>query len=438
MLALITLMIMAALAIGGANFRTVTNMQFRDEAIAAANKAIDQVVGSPFALDPAGAAETIKVDLDNNGTTDYEVDIAVPQCIRATLAETTRRAACRCRRRWGPCRRGTRSGRSGPRLRRAGQRRRSCSGRAHGRARAAEPGAEGRGVHMKRNSKLDQHDQTPPGDGPGSGLRRPAWRCSSRPPRRRTSTCSFSRLLPRGTPNVLIILDNTANWNTPFTNEMAALVETMQRPAGQRRRHGEVPGRPDAVHGDRQSQQQHRRRVRPGRGAGSRRRPTSRCTWTLVNSLHILNDKSNGGKAGLTMMEAYYYFDGQNPAPETTRSRRTTTATRAARRLRRRSTRCPDNALEERDGSRDVAVQQPGRRRQLRPELHHLHQQRRGAGQQLRHHDGPRLGCGRRRRHHDHPGLAQRIAGATWPTNGRGSWKRAPTESPPTRWTSTR
>ena len=29
-----------------------------------------------------------------------------------------------------------------------------------------------------------------------------------------------------GTPNVLILLDNTANWNTPFTQEIAALVDT--------------------------------------------------------------------------------------------------------------------------------------------------------------------------------------------------------------------
>jgi hypothetical protein len=87
MLTLITLMIMAALAIGGANFRTVTNMQFRDEAIAAANKAIDQVVSSPFALAPA--AEDIEVDLDNDGTNDYDVHIDEPQCIRARVAETT-------------------------------------------------------------------------------------------------------------------------------------------------------------------------------------------------------------------------------------------------------------------------------------------------------------------------------------------------------------
>ena len=89
MLTLITLMIMAALAIGSANFRTVTNMQFRDEAIAAANKAIDQVVSSPFALDPPAAVETIEVDLDNDGTPDYDVDIAEPQCLRATIAATT-------------------------------------------------------------------------------------------------------------------------------------------------------------------------------------------------------------------------------------------------------------------------------------------------------------------------------------------------------------
>jgi hypothetical protein len=87
MLALITLMIIGALAIGSANFRTVTNMQFRDEAIAAANKAIDQVLSSPFETAPA--AEDIEIDLDNDGSSDYEVHIDEPQCIRATVAQTT-------------------------------------------------------------------------------------------------------------------------------------------------------------------------------------------------------------------------------------------------------------------------------------------------------------------------------------------------------------
>ena len=46
---------------------------------------------------------------------------------------------------------------------------------------------------------------------------------------------------------------------------------------------------------------------------GFRPRPTRTLFIGLVDSLHILNDKSNGGKAGLTMMEAYYYFDGGAP-----------------------------------------------------------------------------------------------------------------------------
>ena len=54
MLVLITLMLITALNLGTINFRSVSNMQFREEAIAAANQAIDQVIGSPFVDDPAG------------------------------------------------------------------------------------------------------------------------------------------------------------------------------------------------------------------------------------------------------------------------------------------------------------------------------------------------------------------------------------------------
>lgn len=87
MLTLITLMIIAALAIGSGNFKTVSNMQYRDEAVDAANKAIEQVVSSAFALDPQ--PETINVDLNNDLTTDYVVQIAEPQCVRATIAQVT-------------------------------------------------------------------------------------------------------------------------------------------------------------------------------------------------------------------------------------------------------------------------------------------------------------------------------------------------------------
>jgi hypothetical protein len=85
MLVIITLMLLGALGIGTANFRTVTNMQFRDEAIAAANQAIQRVVDSPFTDDPT--AEMIEVDIDQDGTNDYQVEIAQPQCISASVAD---------------------------------------------------------------------------------------------------------------------------------------------------------------------------------------------------------------------------------------------------------------------------------------------------------------------------------------------------------------
>lgn len=84
MLVLITLMLITALNLGTTNFRAMNNMQFRSEAIAAANKAIEQVISSPFTAAPA--AETIQVDLDNDATTDYLVEVAVPQCVYAAPA----------------------------------------------------------------------------------------------------------------------------------------------------------------------------------------------------------------------------------------------------------------------------------------------------------------------------------------------------------------
>jgi len=84
MLVLITLMLVTALNLGTTNFRAMSNMQFRSEALAAANKAIEQVISSPFTASPT--AEIINVDLDNDATTDYLVEIAVPQCVYAAPA----------------------------------------------------------------------------------------------------------------------------------------------------------------------------------------------------------------------------------------------------------------------------------------------------------------------------------------------------------------
>ena len=81
MLVLITLLVITAMNLGSLGFRSVSNTQFRDEAVAAANVAIQQVISSPFVNDPAAAVEDINVDLDDDGDTDYVVSIAEPQCI---------------------------------------------------------------------------------------------------------------------------------------------------------------------------------------------------------------------------------------------------------------------------------------------------------------------------------------------------------------------
>jgi Tfp pilus assembly protein PilX len=84
MLVLITLMLITALNLGTTNYRAMTNMQFRSEAVSAANAAIEQVISTPFTAAPA--AESINIDIDNDADTDYIVDVAVPECIFAAPA----------------------------------------------------------------------------------------------------------------------------------------------------------------------------------------------------------------------------------------------------------------------------------------------------------------------------------------------------------------
>jgi hypothetical protein len=85
MLVLITLMMTSAFMLSSGNLRAVGNMQFRSEAMAAANLAIEQVLGTDFSEAPA--AQTVNIDLDNDGTTDYAVEVAIPTCVRATVAK---------------------------------------------------------------------------------------------------------------------------------------------------------------------------------------------------------------------------------------------------------------------------------------------------------------------------------------------------------------
>ena len=82
MLTLTTVMVASAFSISQVNTRSVGNMQLREEAVAAANRAIEQIIASPFSVTPA--AESIDVDLDNDGRPEYQVAFEMPSCISAT------------------------------------------------------------------------------------------------------------------------------------------------------------------------------------------------------------------------------------------------------------------------------------------------------------------------------------------------------------------
>jgi len=111
-------------------------------------------------------------------------------------------------------------------------------------------------------------------------------------------------------PNVLFLIDNTANWNTAFTNEKAALVNVFNglpvNTDGSAKFNVGVmlfteTGNPNSnIDGGYM-----RAAIRP------MNTDNKALYGNLINSFHVLNDRSNGGKAGLTMAEAYYYFSSR-------------------------------------------------------------------------------------------------------------------------------
>jgi type II secretory pathway pseudopilin PulG len=96
MLVLITLAVTTAFTLSSSNLKSVGNLQTRNEAVAAANRAIEEVAssllvpnsdGSPSLTPPQGTVSM--VDINNDGTDDYKVTIAPPVCVRATKAVDT-------------------------------------------------------------------------------------------------------------------------------------------------------------------------------------------------------------------------------------------------------------------------------------------------------------------------------------------------------------
>jgi Tfp pilus assembly protein PilX len=87
MLVLITAMIAGSFTLSSTNLKSVANTQLRNEAVSAANAAIEQVLSSSFTNSPA--AESIDVDINNDGVTDYTVQFTAPACTSASTISTT-------------------------------------------------------------------------------------------------------------------------------------------------------------------------------------------------------------------------------------------------------------------------------------------------------------------------------------------------------------
>lgn len=87
MLVMLTLMVLAAVKMSTGNLKVVGNIQHRDEAIAAANVAIEQLLSNDFTLAPVAAV--VPVDIDRDGTVDFTVQVAQPHCLRARTIMTS-------------------------------------------------------------------------------------------------------------------------------------------------------------------------------------------------------------------------------------------------------------------------------------------------------------------------------------------------------------
>ena len=112
---------------------------------------------------------------------------------------------------------------------------------------------------------------------------------------------------PTSPPNVLIIVDNTANWNLAFQNEMAALASTFAALPENKFRVGLMffteTGKVD-------------NNINGGyvRGAIRLMDANSKGKYqALVQSLDKIADKGNGGVSSLVMAEAYRYLSGGSP-----------------------------------------------------------------------------------------------------------------------------
>jgi len=87
MLVLLTLFVLSILNMSNVNLRVAGNNQARNQALAAAQQAIEYV--SSFNFTTAPAASTVNVDINGDGTNDFAVAVDKPVCMNSVPIKTT-------------------------------------------------------------------------------------------------------------------------------------------------------------------------------------------------------------------------------------------------------------------------------------------------------------------------------------------------------------
>ncbi len=120
-----------------------------------------------------------------------------------------------------------------------------------------------------------------------------------------------------GLPNVLFIIDNTANWTSAFDNEKQALVETFNtipvfNDGSPRFNIGVMFAAETSSSDSNVSGGYVRAAIRPMTGTVAD--PGNRQLYAeMIATLDVGKDKGNGGASSLVMAEAYRYFSGGAP-----------------------------------------------------------------------------------------------------------------------------
>lgn len=78
MLVALTLLVVSGIRSSNTNLRIAGNMQMQEEAVTAAQQAIEQTISVDFTTNLVAA--TIAIDIDNKGATDYTAQVSIPAC----------------------------------------------------------------------------------------------------------------------------------------------------------------------------------------------------------------------------------------------------------------------------------------------------------------------------------------------------------------------